>query len=133
MALTFEDRVNGHPVPCVLADRLRLKQVLTNLLSNAVKYNRPGGEVSARAWVDDAQLVIEVSDTGVGIDATQQARLFMPFDRLGAQRSKVPGAGLGLALSRQLLLAMGGQVAVRSQPGQGSTFSVRLPIAAGDP
>ena len=133
MALTFEDRVNGHPVPCVLADRLRLKQVLTNLLSNAVKYNRQGGEVSARAWVDDAQLVIEVSDTGVGIDATQQARLFMPFDRLGAQRSKVPGAGLGLALSRQLLLAMGGQVAVRSQPGQGSTFSVRLPIAAGDP
>jgi len=132
MALSFDDGVNDQDLPCVLADRLRLKQVLTNLLSNAVKYNRPGGRVAAAAWVEGAEMVIEVSDTGIGIDAAQQARLFMPFDRLGAQRSKVPGAGLGLALSRQLLLGMSGQLTVRSEPGQGSAFIVRLPVAAAD-
>ena len=113
----------------VRADRKRLLQVLSNLLSNAIKYNRPGGWVRLRAEPGDGTLVLSVADSGPGLDATQRARLFQPFERVGAQHGAVPGTGLGLALSRQLVEAMGGGITVDSVPGSGSTFRVHLPAA----
>jgi PAS domain S-box-containing protein len=113
----------------VRADRRRLRQVTANLLSNAIKYNRPGGSVRLHAERDADAVCLHVTDSGAGLDAEQQARLFRPFERLGAQRSAVPGTGLGLALSRQLAEAMDGSLSVRSRPGAGSTFSVCLPRA----
>ena len=112
----------------VLADRQRLKQVLLNLLSNAVKYTPKGGRatISAAASADDKHRVV-VSDTGPGIPAANLARLFIPFDRLGAEQSDVQGTGLGLALSQRLIQAMNGSMGVTSDVGHGSTFWVELP------
>jgi PAS domain S-box-containing protein len=121
------------PLPPVCADAQRLRQILTNLLSNAIKYNEP------RGWVrvvvdrrDDGQVprvAIAVRDSGPGLDADQQARLFRPFERLGAERGPVPGTGLGLSLSQQLARAMGGAITVESAPGQGACFVLTLPAA----
>jgi len=111
----------------VRADRRRLKQIVSNLLSNAIKYNRAGGWVRLRATATADRIELAVADSGSGIDAAQRARLFQPFERLGAQTGPVAGTGLGLALSRQLAEAMGGSIEVESTPGVGSTFRVRLP------
>ena len=114
----------------VTADRQRLQQVLLNLLSNAVKYNRKGGTVTvSSAARPGGRIAIAVADTGTGIPESMLDRLFTPFDRLGAEQSEVQGTGLGLALSRRLVEAMGGQLLVQSRPGVGSTFSVELPAA----
>ncbi len=118
----------------VRADRQRLTQVLLNLLFNAVKYNRPGGTVRVSCAPADgapgaAMLDIRVQDTGQGIATEKLSQLFMPFERLGAEQSDVEGTGLGLALSQRLVEAMGGSIAVTSVPGEGSTFTVTLPIA----
>src|SRR3989441_6562175 len=111
----------------VLADRQRLKQVLLNLLSNAVKYNRAGGSIAV--WCDTApenRLRLNVRDTGLGIPPDKLGRLFTPFERLGAEATGVDGTGLGLALSKGLVDAMGGAIGVESTPGQGSIFWVEL-------
>jgi PAS domain S-box-containing protein len=84
----------------VLADAQRLKQVCINLLSNAVKYNRPGGRVDLAGRRVGEVIELDVYDSGLGMDPTQLSRIFQPFERLGAERSKVAGTGLGLALSR---------------------------------
>jgi signal transduction histidine kinase len=127
-------RLPAGPLPNVVADPQRLRQVLSNLLSNAVKYNRPGGrvavEVAERTGADGTRCVaITVADSGRGLDAEQQARLVHPFERLGAERGAVAGTGLGLALTRQLVLAMSGRLDVDSEPGVGSRFTVTLPGA----
>ena len=112
----------------VQADAMRLKQVLLNLLSNAIKYNRDGGRVSL-SWHEDLAtdtLRIDVTDTGPGLSAAQQERLFQAFERLDAARSSVEGAGIGLALSKSLVDLMCGKIGVHSVPGQGSRFWVRL-------
>jgi signal transduction histidine kinase len=115
----------------VRADAKRLMQVFSNLLSNAIKYNRPGGHIAVAGRRDDQAGTVEVdiADSGQGLDPLQLARIFQPFERLGAERSTVRGTGLGLALSRQLLLAMSGEIRVSSEPGQGTTFTVVLPGA----
>ena len=132
MQLLVHNTVVAGAVPRVRADRRRLKQVLVNLLSNAIKYNCRGGVLSLVARQRDAMIELDVVDTGVGLDGAQLERLFNPFDRLGAQRGTVPGTGLGLALSRQLAQAMGGEIRVQSRPGLGSTFTLVLPVAAGE-
>jgi signal transduction histidine kinase/CheY-like chemotaxis protein len=115
----------------VRADSHRLKQVLINLLSNAVKYNRGGGEVRVSVYaVGSDRMRIAVSDTGPGIAREALPKLFTPFERLTAG-SDVQGTGLGLALSRSLVEAMGGRVEVESTVGEGSTFTVEL--ARGEP
>ena len=112
------------------ADRQRLNQVMLNLLSNAVKYNRPGGTVSITCEPAHAdRLRLAVSDSGVGIAAEDLRKLFMPFERLGAERSGVEGTGIGLALSKRLVEAMDGEIGVESTPGSGSTFYLELPAA----
>ena len=118
----------------VFADRLRLKQVFLNLLSNAVKYNRPGGSVTVNcAPAQGGRLRIDVSDTGLGISKDKLARLFLPFERLGAESSDVEGTGIGLALSRGIVTALDGELGVNSEEGKGSTFWVLLPIADAPP
>jgi PAS domain S-box-containing protein len=113
----------------VLGDRQRLKQVLLNLLSNAVKYNHQGGSVQlACERAAGERLQIKVTDTGVGIPAEDFERLFVPFDRLGSERTSVEGTGLGLPLTKRLTEAMGGALELISTVGQGSSFSVELPL-----
>jgi len=118
----------------VLADRKRLEQVLLNLGSNAVKYNRAGGSVwiTATAAADGRRRIL-VADTGPGIDPTMIPRLFRPFERLSTAPTAVEGTGLGLALSKRLVDAMGGTIGVDSRPGEGSTFWVELPLAVVPP
>jgi len=112
---------------CAQADKQRLKQVLLNLVSNAIKYNIIGGRVTIRcepAPLD--RLCIQVEDTGLGIAADKQARLFTPFDRLGAEQTAIEGSGLGLVLSRRLVEIMGGTLTFTSKPDLGTTFTVEL-------
>lgn len=114
----------------VLADRQRLAQVLLNLLSNAVKYNRAGGAVSLLCeLLTNDRFRIKVIDTGQGIAPDGLEKLFSPFERLSAEESGVEGTGLGLALSKRLVEAMGGSIGVESTPGQGSMFWVDLAAA----
>jgi PAS domain S-box-containing protein len=113
----------------VIADRTRLKQVLLNLLSNAIKYNRASGHVRIACRAEADTVRIAVTDSGPGVSPEQGARLFQAFERLDASQTAVEGAGLGLALSRQLLQAMGGEIGLDSELGAGSTFWVRLPRA----
>jgi PAS domain S-box-containing protein len=113
----------------VLADRQRLKQVLLNLLSNAVKYSALEGSVNLSFAPSGGRLRIAVRDTGAGIPVEKIARLFTPFDRLGAEQSRVEGTGLGLALCQRLVQAMHGTIGVSSTLGNGSTFWLELPRA----
>ena len=116
----------------VLADGRRLKQVFLNLLSNAVKYNRSGGTVTVECWPTQATptpaLRICVKDTGFGLSAEKIARLFTPFDRLGAEETGIEGTGLGLAYSKRMVTAMGGTLGMESMVGTGSSFWVDLPL-----
>jgi PAS domain S-box-containing protein len=116
----------------VLADARRLKQVLLNLLSNAVKYNRSRGTVTVECWpmqaIPTPTLRVCVKDTGFGLSADKIARLFTPFDRLGAELTEVQGTGLGLAYSKRMVTAMGGTLGMESIIGTGSAFWVDLPL-----
>jgi signal transduction histidine kinase/DNA-binding NarL/FixJ family response regulator len=114
----------------VLADNQRLKQALVNLIVNAIKYNRDAGEVRlAVARADAGRLVVEVADTGRGIEEQALAKLFVPFERLHAGSSRIEGSGLGLALSKSLVESMGGRIGVSSTLGVGSTFWIELRTA----
>ncbi len=132
--LTLHHATSGDPAAATWADPKRLRQVLLNLLSNAIKYNQPGGRVDLDVECIGSELEFRVHDTGPGLSEAEQQRLFQPFERLGAGQSAVDGTGIGLALSRSLVEAMGGHIGVHSSVGQGSTFWFRLPLAgpAGD-
>lgn len=112
------------------ADRRRLKQVLLNLLSNSIKYNRRPGSVRIECRRDGEKVRIGVRDTGRGIAAHDLTRLFQPFERLEPTRHDVEGTGIGLALSRRLVEAMGGTLEVESEVGVGSVFSISMPASA---
>jgi CheY-like chemotaxis protein/two-component sensor histidine kinase len=114
----------------VVADESRLRQALTNLLSNALKYTETGS-VSVELGVSDEdgpRLVGRVSDTGHGIAAADLNRIWEPFVRLAPTDRKASGSGMGLAVVRRVVEAMGGSVSVTSAPGQGSTFEVSVPV-----
>lgn len=118
------------PARCVvMGDAMALEQVIINLLSNAIKYNRPGGEATVRAGRDGARIWFSVSDQGQGLDQAALAQLFQPFNRLGAERRRIEGSGLGLVIVRELAQAMAGEVEARSEPGEGCEFVVRLVAA----
>jgi signal transduction histidine kinase/ActR/RegA family two-component response regulator len=113
----------------VMADRQRLKQVLLNLVGNAVKYNREGGNVRVVLQRSPNSLLFEVHDTGVGIRSDRMDQLFVAFDRLGAESSRVEGTGLGLSLSKRLIEVMGGRIGAESTENVGSLFWIELPLA----
>lgn len=112
------------------ADYTRTKQVLLNLLSNAIKYNRPQGRIDLRAERQGERLCISVSDTGMGIDARHLDALFEPFNRLDAEHGPIEGTGIGLAITRELIERMNGEIGVESRVGQGSRFYFTLPEAS---
>ena len=121
------------PHLAVRADRVRLRQVLVNLLVNAIKYNRPGGQVALSSWRDGGRIMLEVRDSGIGMDPTQLAHLFEPFNRLGAERTGIEGTGIGLVIVQRLVTLMQGQIEAHSVPGQGSCFRIWLPAASETP
>ena len=125
-------RVETGPVPrAAIADVQSTRQILLNLVSNAIKYNRADGSVTIRVEsLEDRAIRIRVCDTGPGMSAAQLQRLFVPFERLGAERSEVEGTGLGLAVSRLLADVMDGRLDVDSELGVGSKFTLELPAAA---
>lgn len=125
----------------VHADRHHLKQVLLNLLSNAIKYNRPGGSVTIDlipgspllpAEVPDTTrtraVLLRISDTGFGISTENLERIFLPFQRIDQEKKQIEGTGLGLAVVKKLMEAMGGTVGVESREGVGSAFWIELPL-----
>ncbi len=112
----------------VRADRARLRQALLNLLSNAIKYNSDNGKISISCqYTDNNQTRISITDTGSGLNAKQQDKLFKPFNRLGIEQSNVEGAGIGLVITKNIIEMMDGKIGVSSQPGKGSTFWFELP------
>jgi PAS domain S-box-containing protein len=114
----------------VVADREKLEQVLINLLGNAVKYTPARGRVTLYAEADDSRVRINVRDTGIGIEPAQLASIFEPFIQLESPLTRTSeGAGLGLAISRELARGMGGELGATSTPGAGSVFTLELPRA----
>jgi len=111
---------------CVLADPVRLRQVLLNLLSNGIKYNQSGGRVTVTAQAEGDWIKLRVEDTGRGLTPSQMRHLFEPFNRLGAERESIAGTGIGLAIVQASVQHMGGTVQVSSAPGAGSVFELNL-------
>lgn len=113
----------------VRVDAKCLKQVVLNLLSNAVKYNREGGRVTVSChYLKDNVMHITVSDTGIGIPLERRDELFQYFSRLDAEKTNIPGIGVGLALCRHLVELMGGNISMESAPGVGSSFTIEFPV-----
>lgn len=109
-------------------DPVRLRQVLFNLVSNAIKYNKRGGQVTVSVMASQKHVEIGVCDTGLGMSAAQLSQLFQPFNRLGRERSEVPGTGIGLVLVRQLVALLGGSLEIQSTEGEGTLARVTLPL-----
>ena len=119
-----EDAVN------VNGDDEALRQVVDNLLDNAIKYTPGGGEVSLGIEVEDGSAILRVKDSGIGIEAEHQERIFERFYRVDKARSReVGGTGLGLSIVKHFTASMGGAVGVESEPGAGTVFRVELPLA----
>lgn len=123
----------------ISTDSIRLRQVLTNLLSNAIKFTEPGGVVSLLAEEMEcdgktAQYRFSVRDSGVGIPANEQERIFISFEQVGESMSRSAGTGLGLPISRNIVQLMGGTLQVKSEPGKGSEFYalIRFPLGKED-
>jgi two-component system phosphate regulon sensor histidine kinase PhoR len=118
----------------IVGDEKAVRQIIGNLLDNAIKYTPEGGRIGVRVRAEGEQAVIEVQDTGIGIEPRHQDRIFERFYRVDKGRSRaLGGTGLGLSIVKHMTSALGGEVAVESTPGEGSTFRVRLPLAAGEP
>jgi len=122
------------PVPArISSDPTRVRQILLNLVGNAIKFTRQG-RVAVRVRLDGTSLVFAVEDTGIGMDADQQAVLFQPFQQGDLSMTRrYGGSGLGLSISRALAEALGGHISVESAPGSGSTFRLVLPVDLGGP
>ena len=120
------------PVPALAGDPGRLGQMLDNLISNAIKFTPPQGRVTVRLAAEGDRAVLEVSDTGIGIAAEDEDRLFERFFRAsGAHAAAIPGVGLGLTIVKSIVEGHGGEIEVASELGHGTTFRIELPL--GDP
>jgi GAF domain-containing protein len=122
--LTVDERLNQ-----IQADERKVRQIVLNLLSNAIKFTPEGGRIEVRAMPTDGCVEVSVSDTGVGIAPEDQEAVFEEFRQVGTAAQKVEGTGLGLALSRKFVELHGGRIWVKSQIGQGSTFTFTLPLS----
>ncbi len=132
IAARFKVGVDVAPIPfdlpSVVADRTRFAQILMNFGSNGIKYNRPEGSIRFTASVVGKRVRLTVSDTGMGIPADKQDRLFQPFQRAGQETGPIEGTGIGLVITKRLAGLMHGSVGFRSTPGVGSEFWVEIPI-----
>ena len=117
----------GSPLGELMADRIRLQQILHNLLSNAVKFSPEGGVVTVTARQVGLELELVVRDTGIGISPEDQERIFEMYEQAGTIEGRQKGTGLGLAITKRLVELHGGRIRVESASGQGSTFTVHLP------
>jgi len=125
--ISIVDNISSNAPFIIWADYTRFKQVMINLLSNAVKYNKVGGRVTLDVKpLPDNEIRILISDTGHGVEIDLQDKLFISFERLGAESSDVEGSGIGLVISKQLIEIMGGNIGYISEPGVGSTFWVDI-------
>ena len=111
-------------------DETRYKQVLLNILSNAIKYNSENGKVTIDCPLNDENMLsLSVTDSGKGLTSEQQIKIFLPFDRAGAENSNIEGTGLGLAISKVLIEQMGGKITIESEVGAGSCFLIQVPLS----
>ena len=118
-------------LPGLIGDGDRLAQVFTNLVDNALKFTPAGGEIELSARVDQAGIEFLVTDSGIGVDAGALPRLFDRFYQVDPSRAggESHGAGLGLAIAREIVQAHGGKIGVRSSAGHGTMFTIHLPLA----
>jgi two-component system, NtrC family, sensor kinase len=116
----------------VRADERKIRQVVLNLLSNAIKFTPEGGRIEVAAVPKDGFVEVSVSDTGIGIAPEDQEAVFEEFRQVGTAAKKVEGTGLGLTLCRKLIELHGGRIWVKSQVGQGSTFTFTIPVRCGE-
>ncbi|MGH3036571.1 MAG: sensor histidine kinase [Gaiellaceae bacterium] len=127
---SVELRLDSAPVPPLRGDAARLGQLLDNLVSNAVKFTPPGGRVVVALGASGEDVVLAVSDTGIGVPAAEERRLFDRFFRASpAQERAIEGTGLGLTIARAIVRAHGGSIELTSVEGEGTTARVRLPLA----
>ncbi|MDN3019402.1 substrate-binding domain-containing protein [Paenibacillus sp. BSR1-1] len=125
--ISLHNRVNPSQSIVVLADAIRLKQILLNLLDNAIKYNRIGGKVIIHSYLKGNEAFVHVVDTGAGISADEYQKVFVPFYRVEGTQEE--GTGIGLSMVKQLVHQMGGSINVTSQKRIGSNFSFSLPLS----
>ncbi len=130
--LTWEQNIPGN-LPAVTIDPERIAQALENLLSNAIRYTPAGGAVRVSALVEENMLVIHVQDNGPGISPDEQPYIFQPLFRGKAAKRFSEGMGLGLSIARDLVQAHHGTLTFQSTPGQGSRFTIRLPLEQVNP
>ena len=112
----------------IQADERKVRQVVLNLLSNAIKFTPEGGRIDVHASPNDGSVEISVSDTGIGIAAEDQEKVFEEFRQVGTAAKKVEGTGLGLTLCRKFVELHGGRIWVKSELGVGSTFTFTIPV-----
>ncbi|GEM_PF-3512290 len=129
--VVLNDRISQNRNLFVMADALRLKQVLLNLISNAIKYNRQGGSVTLDYELKDHDILrINVIDTGIGLSKERLATLFEPFNRFGEEYSNIQGTGIGLSISKGLIELMNGKIGYEKQDPEGSCFYIEIPIVS---
>jgi signal transduction histidine kinase len=118
-------------LPPILADRRNMEEVLINLITNAIKYSPEGGRILIKAQAEGDYLGIRVSDTGIGISPEDQKMIFQQFYRVKNEKTRqINGTGLGLAIVKKILESHEGRILVESRPGQGSTFTIFLPLVS---
>ncbi|MCK4743301.1 MAG: PAS domain S-box protein [Sulfuriflexus sp.] len=129
-SILIDNKVDSSLNIKVYVDKARFKQVLLNLLSNAVKYNSENGKITIDGSVNDSNMFcLSVSDTGKGLLPEQQRHIFKPFDRAGAENSEIPGTGLGLVITKDLIEKMNGTIDFESEKNKGTRFWIHIPIA----
>jgi two-component system, OmpR family, phosphate regulon sensor histidine kinase PhoR len=120
-------------LPPVLANRRNMEAVLSNLITNAIKYSPDGGRVTVSASVENDYLCVRVKDTGIGISPEDLKLIFKQFYRVKTEKTRyINGTGLGLAIVKRIIESHEGRIKVESQPGEGSTFIVFLPVLLTD-
>lgn len=117
-------------LPLVLVDAELVQIVIRNLIDNALKYSSPTTPITITAEAGQEEVIIRVRDQGPGIPEAEQSRIFEKFYRSLKDRSHIKGAGMGLAIAREIVHAHGGDIRVESRPGEGSEFSFSLPVAS---
>ena len=124
--LSFNKKLTSD-LPIIQVDKERIRHVIVNLIHNAIKFNRNGGSIITATEMLDDSVLVEISDTGIGITGKDLPRIFERFYKTDKSRAG-QGSGMGLAIAKHIVEAHGGEIKVRSEEGKGSTFSFNLPV-----